>query len=53
MKVIENISIPSVNVEDVLWELTWVYDAYFFNFTGALTPTFKAFANVWIYWFGI
>jgi hypothetical protein len=52
-KVIENIALPVKNVEDVLWELTWFYDAYFFNVTGALEPTLKAMATLWIFWFGI
>ena len=52
-KVIENIAIPVANVEDVLWELTWFYDAYFFNITGALESTLKSFANLWIFWFGL
>ena len=52
-RVIENIAIPSENVEDVMWELTWIYDAYFFKFIGAVQPAIKAMANVWIYWFGI
>ena len=52
-RVIENIAIPSDNVEDVMWELTWIYDAYFFKFIGAVQPAIKAIANVWIYWFGI
>lgn len=35
------VTLPETNVEEVTWELTWVFDAYFFNVWGILEPNFK------------
>lgn len=52
-KVEENVSLPTTNIEDVIWELTWIYDAYFFNIYGLIENEVKYASNLWIFWFGL
>ena len=53
-KVKENATIPSIGIEDVTWELTWIFD--FWYYFGALSFTqwyFRWHAKIWVWWFGL
>lgn len=52
-KVEENATLPTTNIEDVIWELTWIYDAYFFNIFGFFETNFKLASDLWVFWFGL
>jgi FAD/FMN-containing dehydrogenase len=53
VKVEADVTLPANNIDDYLWELTWLYDIspkknfmwtqFFYRWAG----------NSWVYWFGI